>query len=132
MSEKEIGTKQYTVLVAEDDSFLSRVLVDKLEKEHFRVMTAFDGEEAVQKVIEGDIDVIILDIIMPKKNGFDVIDIIKNNPKAKLIPIIVLSNLGQDSDVEMAKAKGVTDYFIKSNISLTSVIDKINEYVNKK
>lgn len=126
-SEKKVINNASTVLVAEDDEFLSRVLVDKFEREHFNVAIARDGDEAVQKVIAGGIDAMVLDIIMPKKTGFDVIDEIKANEQTKNIPIIVLSNLGQEGDVERAKEKGVTNYFIKSNISMGDVVKKIQE-----
>ena len=129
MTENEtiIEKPKHTVLVAEDDEFLSRVLTDKLEKAGFAVVTAFDGEEAVSKMNAGGIDVMILDIIMPKKTGFDVIDTLKNNSATKNIPIIVLSNLGQDDDVKRAKEKGVNDYFVKANISLVSVVEMVNK-----
>lgn len=119
-----------TVLVAEDDEFLSRVLVDKLEKEKFNVLTAFDGEDALLKLQSGSVSLMILDIIMPKKTGFDVIDDAKSNPDTKDIPILLLSNLGQEGDIARAKEKGVTDYFVKSNISLASVIEKVHQYIH--
>ncbi|OHA59546.1 MAG: hypothetical protein A2589_01640 [Candidatus Vogelbacteria bacterium RIFOXYD1_FULL_46_19] len=114
-----------TILVAEDDDFLSRVLIDKLEKENFKTIAAVDGEQAIQKIKTESIDLIILDMIMPKKTGFDVIDEVKNNPASKDIPIIILSNLGQESDIEQAKQKGVNDYLVKANISMVSVVQKI-------
>lgn len=119
-----------TILVVEDDEFLSRVLVDKLEKEKFNVLTAFDGEDAVVKIQNEHVNLVILDIIMPKKTGFDVIDEVKSNPTTKDIPIILLSNLGQESDIARAKEKGVLDYFVKSNISLASVVEKVNQYIH--
>lgn len=118
-----------TILVAEDDEFLSRVLVDKLEKEKFNVLTALDGEDALVKLQSGSVDLMILDIIMPKKTGFDVIDEAKSDPRTKDIPILLLSNLGQEGDIARAKEKGVPDYFVKSNISLASVIQKIHQYI---
>ncbi|MBP9821748.1 MAG: response regulator [Candidatus Pacebacteria bacterium] len=120
-------TPSHTILIAEDDAFLSRVLVDKLEKAHFQVITAFDGEEALKKLSEGSVHLMILDIIMPKKMGFDVLDEAKSNPATKNIPILVLSNLGQDGDIEMAVKKGASGYFVKSNISLVSVVEKVRE-----
>jgi two-component system, OmpR family, alkaline phosphatase synthesis response regulator PhoP len=125
--EEQKNINQYTVMIAEDDEFLSRVLVDKLEKANFRIITAFDGEEAIQKSTSESVNLIILDIIMPKKTGFDVIDAVKNNPQTKDIPILILSNLGQDSDIETAMKKGATGYFVKSNISLASVVEKVRE-----
>lgn len=126
-TEEKIPVASHTVLIAEDDDFLSRVLVDKLEKANFRILTASDGEEAIKKMTEEPINLLILDIIMPKKTGFDVIDAVKNNPQTKDIPILVLSNLGQDSDIETAMSKGATGYFVKANISLASVVEKVNE-----
>lgn len=119
-----------TILVAEDDEFLSRVLVDKLEKEKFNVLIAFDGDDAIAKLKTGSVDLMILDIIMPKKTGFDVIDEAKNDPVMKNIPILLLSNLGQEGDIARAREKGVPDYFVKSNISLASVIEKVNQYLH--
>jgi CheY-like chemotaxis protein len=131
-NEKLPSANPYTILIAEDDEFLSRVLVDKLEKAHFTIITALDGEEAIKKTTEGKIDLIILDIIMPKKTGFDVIDAVKNNLQTKDIPILVFSNLGQESDIETAMKKGAAGYFIKANMSLVSVVEKINECLNIK
>lgn len=116
----------YTILIAEDDEFLSRVLVDKL-KSRFTVLTAFDGENAIAQMNEKSVHLLILDIIMPKKTGFEVIDAVKNNSQTKDIPILVLSNLGQETDIETAMSKGATGYFVKSNISLASVVEKVNE-----
>lgn len=119
-----------TILVAEDDEFLMRVLSDKLTKEHFAVVQAHDGEEALALMTQHKIDLAILDMIMPKLTGFDVIDAIKKQETLKSIPVIVLSNLGQESDITRAKEKGVEDYFVKANISLVAVIQKIHERLN--
>ncbi len=115
----------HTILIAEDDDFLSRVLVDKLEKEKFTVIHALDGEDALKKMSETPVSLVILDIIMPKKTGFDVIDEMKKNPAMQNIPIIILSNLGQESDKKRAMEKGVLDYFVKSQTSMATVVEKI-------
>jgi CheY-like chemotaxis protein len=76
-----------------------------LEKEKFNVVTVFDGDAVIPALTSGSVNLVILDIIMPKKTGFDVIDEIKANPATKDIPILLLSNLGQESDIARAKKK---------------------------
>jgi len=125
MMPEQANKKTITILVAEDDDFLSRVLIDKLEKEGFATVHAIDGEDALQKITQESIDLAILDLIMPKKNGFDVIDELKKNEATATIPVIVLSNLGQKADLDRAMEKGIAHYFIKSDISLASVVEKV-------
>lgn len=125
MSEITSTQPTHTILIAEDDAFLSRVLIDKLEKEKFTVIHATDGDDALKKMSENPVQLAILDIIMPKKTGFDVIDEMKKNPATATIPVIILSNLGQESDKQRAIEKGVVGYFVKSEISLVSVVEKI-------
>jgi DNA-binding response OmpR family regulator len=124
------GTEQvptHTILVAEDDEFLVRVLVDRLEKERFKIVVAHDGDEALQKLQAGGIELAILDIIMPKKTGFDVVTAMKADAKLSALPVIILSNLGQESDISRAKDLGVADYFVKANISLVAVVDRVRQ-----
>ncbi len=114
------------VLIAEDDAFLLKMYGMQLENENFEVIQAADGEEVIQKLSEGvKPDIMLLDIIMPNKTGFDVLTHIKADPNLKDIPVIILSNLGQDDDIKKALDAGAKDYIVKSNISQQGMIGKI-------
>lgn len=115
------------ILIVEDEFFLRTILAKKLQAEGFEVETAVDGEEAVNKIVEIKPDAILLDLILPKKNGFEVLEEIKKDPYLSQIPVIVVSNLGQDIDIERAKSLGVRDYLIKAHTSLDLVTKKLKE-----
>jgi len=118
-----------TILLVEDDPFLSSVLRMKLEKESFKVVRAADGDEALNFLTEQGIkpDLILLDLILPKKNGFEVLEIIRQDPLLEKLPVIIISNLGQPSDIERGKALGVIDYFIKARLSVEELVNKIKK-----
>ncbi len=118
------------ILLAEDDEFISLAYKDGLGRMGFEVVVASDGIEALEKVKKERPDIILLDIIMPRKNGFEVLTELKADPKFKKIPVIVLSNLGQDTDIQKGKELGAVDYLIKSNFSISEVADKIKKYLN--
>lgn len=115
------------VLVVEDDATLRQALVEFLEAENFSVTIATDGEEAVKLVKNSGPDVILLDIILPKKDGFDVIKEVKADDNTKDIPIVLLTNLGSLSDIEKALALGATTYLVKGDYQLKEVVNKIKE-----
>ena len=117
------------ILVAEDDEFLSKVYEVKLEKEGYSIVKAMDGEQAVTYAKSELPDLIILDLVMPKKNGFEALDEIKADPATKDIPVIILSNLGQDSDVQKGLDKGASDYIVKANTTIAEVMEKINTFM---
>ncbi len=121
--------KSNKILVAEDDKFLSKILVSKLKKSGFGVELAENGEEALEKMKEDKPDLILLDIIMPEKNGFEVLEDMRKNKNLKNVPVIILSNLGQQSDIEKGKKLGVVDYWVKANFSLNEVIQKVKENI---
>jgi len=113
------------ILIAEDDKFLHKILQTKLRKEGFEIISAYDGEQTIMKIQETSPDLILLDIVMPKKNGFEVLEEMKILPKVAKIPVFILSNLGQESDIAKAKEFGVKDYLVKANFSINEVIKKI-------
>lgn len=117
------------VLVAEDDNFLQKIYQKKLEHEGFTIITANNGIEAVEKTKSELPNIVLLDLMMPQKNGFDALAEIKNDPATKEIPVIVLSNLSQESDIEKVMKLGASDYLIKSNLSLENVLGKIQEHL---
>jgi DNA-binding response OmpR family regulator len=118
------------LLLAEDDKFISRAYNDGLTKAGYEVVLAMDGAEALKMVKEDKPDMVLLDLIMPQKNGFEVLTELKADNETKNIPVIILSNLGQDSDIEKGKKLGAVDYLIKSNFSLKEVIEKINKHLD--
>lgn len=122
------------VLIVEDEEFLVRALKDNLESEGYSVDTAVNGEEAVAHLKKAKVkpNIILLDLLMPKKDGFYVLEELKKNQEWKLIPVIVLSNLGGDADIKRALAMGASDYFVKSQHPIEEVIEKIKTYLEGK
>lgn len=114
------------ILVAEDDKFLSSAYKAKLTKAGFEVTMASDGIEVLQALKNSKPDVILLDLIMPNKDGFTVLEEIKKDEERKNIPIIIASNLGQKEDIDKGMALGAKDFVIKSNMSLDDLVAKIN------
>jgi len=123
-----------TILLVEDDPFLSSILQLKLDKENFKTIRAADGEEALNLLIEQGIkpDAILLDLILPKKNGFEVLETIRQDPTLEKLPVIIISNLGQPSDIDRGKALGVIDYFVKAKLSVDELVNKVKEEIVKK
>lgn len=106
------------ILIIEDDHFLSSILKSRLEKDGFTVLQAFDGDEAITMLKTTKPNVILLDIIMPKVSGFEVLEAISADPELAQIPVLIASNLGQDSDIVRAKQLGAQDYYVKVRTSL--------------
>jgi len=116
------------ILIVEDDKFLRTLLEKKFQRENFEVITAVDGEEALDKIVIEKPDLILLDIILPKKSGFYVLEEINKDINLKNIPVFIISNLGQPEDIEKGKKLGVKAYFVKAGLSLDELIKKIKEY----
>jgi len=114
-------------MVVEDDRFLSSLVRARLEKDGFSVIQAFDGAEAIQLVKTERPNLVILDLIMPKVTGFEVLQTISITPGFEKIPVVILSNLAQDSDIEKARQMGAREYFVKVKISIDDLIGKIKE-----
>ncbi len=119
------------ILIAEDEGALSGVLKNKLSRHGFVVELAQDGVEAVEKIKTVHPSLVLLDLIMPNKNGFQVLEEVKADPTLAAIPIIVFSNLNQEEDRERAKKFGAVDFWVKSDIAITDVIEKISAYIVK-
>ena len=119
------------ILVAEDDTFLANAYRVKLTKEGFDVAIARDGDEFLKALPTFLPDLIILDLIMPVKDGFAVLSELKQHEEWKKIPVIVASNLGQKEDIDKAMALGATDFIIKSDLSLSDLIDKVRAHFTK-
>ena len=112
-------------MIVEDDRFLSFLLKSRLEKDGFTVEQVFDGEEAVQKLKQDVPDLIILDLIMPKVTGFEVLKTVSVNPELAKIPVVIVSNLAQDSDIEKARELGAKEYYVKVKVSIDDLVGRI-------
>ncbi len=115
------------ILIVEDEPQMQKVLERKISGIGYKTAVANDGVQALQKIFKDDISLVLLDLVMPTKSGFDVLEEMKAH--GSKIPVIVLSNLGEDDDVETAKRLGAKDYFVKSNISLRDIVAKISQYI---
>jgi two-component system alkaline phosphatase synthesis response regulator PhoP/two-component system response regulator VicR len=110
------------VLLADDDRYLRRAAEARLRQQGFTVLTAADGEEALQMALAERPDIILLDLIMPKVQGFEVLRALKQAESTAAIPVIVLSNLGQESDRAQCLESGAAAYFVKANLSLQELV----------
>lgn len=117
------------ILIVEDDEHISRVYDIKLSKEGIESSTARDGEEALVKIASEKPSLILLDLMIPKKDGFWVLEEIKKNPDFAKIPVIVLSNLGQQTDQDRALELGAEEYLVKVDTSIQDVVDKVKKYI---
>ena len=114
-----------TILLVEDDRFLRRAAEATLKRSGFAVVVAADGEEALRMVGPSRPDLILLDLIMPKIQGFEVLRRLKEDPATAEVPVIVLSNLGQENDVQRALQGGARGYLIKVNLSLDELVKAV-------
>ncbi|MBI2097672.1 MAG: response regulator [Candidatus Vogelbacteria bacterium] len=120
-----------TVLIVEDDEFLRSLTAKRLEKENYVIEVAVDGENAISVLDTMKPDIILLDLLLPGKDGFEVLKKIRSTESVKTVPVVIFSNLGQKEDIEKAKALGVDDFLIKANFTLDDVVAKINKLVGK-
>jgi DNA-binding response OmpR family regulator len=117
------------VLIAEDEDSLKMALKDSLTSEGCTVDTVSNGEEALEKIKKKKPNLVLLDLLMPKKDGFYVLEQMKKNPEWKFIPVIVLSNLGEDSSIKRALEMGADDYFVKSQHPIQEITEKVKDYL---
>jgi len=108
---------------------LAEMYATKLEMEGFKAMTALDGKEGLELVKKEKPDLILLDIILPKLDGFLVLKEIKKDPDVKNIPVLMLTNLGQESDVKKGKKLGADGYFVKANHSPAEIVEKVKQFL---
>lgn len=114
-----------TILIVEDDRFLSTLIKARLEKEGFKVIQVFDGEEARQLLKKERPDLIILDLIMPRVPGFELLEMISLDPGLNKTPVFILTNLAQESDIKKAKQFGAVDYFVKVRVSIEELATRV-------
>ena len=114
------------VLLAEDDRFLRRAAEARLRRHGLEVLTAADGEEALRVARTEPLDLVLLDVVMPKLQGFEVLKALKQDDATARIPVIVLSNLGQERDVTQAMALGAIAFLVKAHLSLQDLVDRVD------
>lgn len=119
------------ILIVEDDPFFSMILKGRLEKEGLAIFQAFDGEQALKMARENPPDMIILDLIIPKVSGFEFLETLFSDPHLNRIPVVVASNLGQESDIQKAKQLGVIDYYVKVRTSVDDLAKMLKSMVEK-
>lgn len=119
------------ILIIEDDRFLLKLYTDKLKREGFEVSSSLTGTEGLNKIFAEKPDFVVLDLVLPGKNGFEVLSEMKLNPKTKNIPVIIISNLGQELDVKRGMELGAVDYLIKTDFSMNQLPGIIKEHFAK-
>jgi DNA-binding response OmpR family regulator len=119
------------ILLTEDEEFIARAYRDGLMRAGFHVRVASGGEEAIRMLREEKPDMLLLDLIMAGVNGFEVLEQMQNDQELRKIPVMILSNLGQESDVKKGKELGAVDYLVKSDFSMKQVIDKVRENLKR-
>ncbi len=124
--------KKYKVLIVEDEQMLRDMYGLKLSKENFNVIKAEDGQDGLEKAKKENPDIILLDIMLPKIDGFHVLKELREQKKFKKTPIIMLTNLGQNEDKKRGDEYGATDYLVKANTTPNDVVKKINEIIKSK
>lgn len=113
------------IVLADDEKFIAIAYKDGLTRAGYDVTVAQDGEEALEKIQSEKPDLILLDLIMPKKNGFEVLKAVKADPELKDIPVVILSNLSQVTDETEARQLGALNFLVKANLSLQDLLDHI-------
>jgi len=119
------------VLIIEDDNFLQGLEATKLKKNNYEVSIASTGEEGMEKINESGIDLVLLDLMLPKFDGFEILKKIRETEDIKNLPVIVFSNLSEEKDIKRAKELGSTDFMIKSNFTLEELIGRIDKILKK-
>jgi len=118
-----------TILIIEDEKDLRFFLSSAFSQEGFEVMEAIEAEEAFEKIKQKKPDLILLDIFLPKKSGFDFLIELKKNPNWEQIPVIILSNLGQREEIERGMELGAVDFLIKANFTLEEIVQRVKKFL---
>ena len=124
-----MDTRKRKILLVEDDTALASVYRSRLELEGFDVCEANNGEDALSLAVSEHPDLILLDVMMPKISGFDVLDILRNTPETTNIRMIMLTALSQPKDKERAEQLGVDDYLVKSQVVIGDVVERVRYHL---
>ena len=120
---------QKVLFLVEDEPLLANLLKQRFEKENFEVVLARDGEEALRLLKDLKPDLILLDIILPKISGFEFMEKMRDAPTIRKAPIVVISNLGQESDIEKGKMLGAVGYFVKARLSIEELVQQVKGFL---
>jgi DNA-binding response OmpR family regulator len=130
METQNTNNNQKKILLVEDDDGLANVYLTRLEAEGFEVKRVPNGEDALAAAIAFRPDLVLLDAMMPKVSGFDVLDILRNTPETANMRIIMLTALSQDSDKQRAESLGVDEYLVKSQVVIADVVERIKYHLD--
>jgi two-component system phosphate regulon response regulator PhoB len=125
----ELNKKPKKVLLVEDDDSLASVYLTRFEAEGFTVKRVPNGEEALAATLEFHPDIILLDVMMPKVSGFDVLDILRNTPETANVQVVMLTALSQEADKQRATDLGVDDYLVKSQVVIADVVERVKHHL---
>jgi len=127
----EIASSAPLILVVEDDKFLCDLLAYKIEERGYRMEVAVDGEEGIKQIKTLKPDLVLLDLILPGIDGFGVLGQVHDDPQISQIPVIILSNLGQQEEIEKGLSLGAKDYMIKAHFTPQEVVDRIKKILGR-
>lgn len=119
-----------TVLLVEDDPMISTMYQTKFTMEGYHIELASDGAAGLEKAKSMKPGIILLDIILPKLDGFAILRAVKEDPATAKVPVILLTNLGQDEDIKKGRALGADDYFVKSNHTPAEIVEKVRSLIH--
>ncbi len=117
------------VMIVEDDAVLVNALTLALEDEGYDISVATDGEEAEQKILKEMPDLILLDLLLPIKSGFEVLKVVRGNPNTKDISVVILTNFEQETSVDEGMRLGAKDYVVKANIDIKDIPEIVKKYM---
>jgi len=115
------------IIIIEDEQILLNLLKERLTEEGYEVITAIDGQEGLEKIKQKKPDLILLDIVMPKMDGFEVMEALNKDENLAKIPVIIISNSGQPVELDRAKKLGAKDWLIKTEFDAKEVVNKVNK-----
>lgn len=127
---QQVTSSQKRILLVEDDDSLANVYTTRLQAEGFDTRRVANGEDALATALSYKPDLVLLDVMMPKVSGFDVLDIIRNTPETANLKVIMLTALSQETDRERADSLGADDYLVKSQVVIADVIERIRHHLN--
>jgi len=118
---------QKNILLVEDEQFLANLLKIRLEKEGFIISHAKDGQEAAEIIKKSKFDLVLLDIILPKISGFEILEMIRADSQLSGVPVIIISNLGQENDISRGQSLGAVEYIVKAKVSIDELIGQVKK-----
>lgn len=121
--------KGKTILIVEDDPVLLKMYTEKFTFEGFGVLNAKDGEEALSVAIKDNVDIILLDIMLPRMSGTDFLEKLRQDPKGKTLPVVALTNLAEEGEKQKALKLGVKEYIVKAMQTPEQVVEKIMKHI---